>query len=87
MTVERGDGSGRVVFEDIAPEVLRFRAYPIIWEGLFLGVYDLAHKKPQLDFKLLRGERRWRLFPLVTASPTTGRSSGAQHLMRFISGS
>jgi hypothetical protein len=47
-----------VVFDDIAPEVLQFRAYPIIWEGLFLGLYDLAHKKPQLDFKLLRGARR-----------------------------
>jgi hypothetical protein len=58
VTVERGEGSGLVVFDDIAPEVLQFRAYAIIWEGLFLGLYDLAHKKPQLDFKLLRGARR-----------------------------
>jgi hypothetical protein len=58
VEVERSDQQAVVVFEDIAPEVLRFGAYPLLWEGIFLGLYDLARAPPRLDFKLLRGARR-----------------------------
>jgi hypothetical protein len=60
ISLERGDKQGLLVFDDIAPELLRFSAYPVIWEGIFLGLYDLAHAKPQLDFALDRVERRMR---------------------------
>jgi hypothetical protein len=58
VEVERGDDQALVVFDDIAPEVLRFGAYPLLWEGIFLGIYDLARATPRLDFKLLRAARR-----------------------------
>jgi len=58
VTVERGEKQALVVFDDIAPEVLRFGAYPLLWEGILLGLYDLARVEPRLDFKLLRGSRR-----------------------------
>jgi hypothetical protein len=57
LQLERGDREAVLVFDDIAPEVLR-AAYPVIWEGIFLGVYDLARATPQLDFRVLRGARR-----------------------------
>ena len=58
LDIQRGDNEALVIFDDIAPEVLRFQGYPIVWEGVFLGLYDLAHTPPQLDFKLLRPARR-----------------------------
>jgi hypothetical protein len=57
LQLERGDREAVLVFDDVAPEVLR-AAYPVIWEGIFLGVYDLAGAAPQLDFRILRGARR-----------------------------
>ncbi len=58
VEVERGEDQALVVFDDIAPEVLRFAAYPVLWEGIFLGIYDLAKVEPRLDFKLQRAARR-----------------------------
>jgi hypothetical protein len=58
VSIERGEREGLVIFDDIAVEVLRFAAYPVVWEGLFLGLYDLARAEPQLEFKMLRGSRR-----------------------------
>jgi hypothetical protein len=58
LTVERAERDALVVFADIAPEVLRFEAYPVIWEGLFLGLYDLARTPPKLEFTLLRSAAR-----------------------------
>jgi len=58
LRVERGDREATVVFEDIAPEMMRFGAYPVIWEGIFLGLYDLARAEPTLDFRVLRSLRR-----------------------------
>jgi hypothetical protein len=58
LRIDRGDREALVAFEDIAPELLHFPAYAVIWEGLFLGIYDLAKAEPQLEFKVLRGARR-----------------------------
>jgi hypothetical protein len=58
LEMERGDHEALVVFDDIAPEVLRFSGYPVVWEAVFLGMYDLARTAPQLDFKVRRGSRR-----------------------------
>jgi hypothetical protein len=58
IEVTRGEREVLLVFDDIAPELLRFPAYAVIWEGIFLAVYDLAHVPPQLDFKLSRAQRR-----------------------------
>ena len=58
LDIQRGDKEALVVLDDIAPEVLRFRGYPIVWEAVFLGIYDVARTKPQLDFQLFRGTRR-----------------------------
>jgi hypothetical protein len=58
LEVLRGDRETHVIFDDIAPELLRFNAYPVIWEGLFLGIYDMTKVPPQLDFKLRRDSRR-----------------------------
>jgi hypothetical protein len=58
LEVIRGTRETWVIFDDIAPEVLRFNAYPVIWEGLFLGIYDMTKQEPQLDFKIHRGTRR-----------------------------
>jgi hypothetical protein len=60
ISFDRGDDGGLLVFDDIAPELLRFPAYPVHWEGIFLGVYDLARSPPRLDFELERTERRMR---------------------------
>lgn len=60
LTVERNDPEAKeavIVFDDIAPEVLR-AAYPVLWEGIFLGLYDMARTEPQLTFRVLRGQRR-----------------------------
>jgi hypothetical protein len=57
LQIERGEREALLVFDDIAPDVLR-AAYPVIWEGIFLGVYELARAEPDLDFRLLRGARR-----------------------------
>jgi hypothetical protein len=58
LEMERGDREALVVFDDIAPEVLRFAGYGVVWEAVFLGLYDLAHAEPRLDYKLRRGFRR-----------------------------
>jgi len=58
VVVERVGSEALVVFEDIAPELLKFDAYPVVWEGVLLGIYDLASMAPQLDFKMQRGARR-----------------------------
>lgn len=58
VEIERSSDHALVVFDDIAPELLRFGAYPLLWEGIFLGLYDLARTEPRLDFKLLRAARR-----------------------------
>ena len=41
LQLERGEHEALLVFEDIAPEILR-AAYPVLWEGIFLGVFELA---------------------------------------------
>lgn len=58
LEIERGSNEALVTLSDISPEVLRFHSYPMIWESVFLGIYDIARVPPQLDFKLLRGARR-----------------------------
>jgi hypothetical protein len=58
LIVERGKQDTLVIFDDIAPELLRSPSYGIIWEGIFLGLYDLAKVPPQLDFKISRAQRR-----------------------------
>jgi hypothetical protein len=58
LEIQRSENEALVILDDIAPEVLRFQGYPIVWEAVFLGIYDLARVQPQLDFKLLRGTRR-----------------------------
>jgi hypothetical protein len=58
ISLERTDSEGLLVFDDIAPEVLRFPAYATHWEGILLGIYDLAHTTPRLSFQLSRAERR-----------------------------
>ncbi len=58
VTIERGEREALVTFDDIAPEILRFPAYGVIWEGIFLGIYDLANQAPDLDFKLSRTQRK-----------------------------
>jgi len=58
LEIQHGQHKALVILDDIAPEVLRFQGYPLVWEGVFLGIYDLAHAAPQLDFKLVRGARR-----------------------------
>ncbi len=57
MQLERGDREARLIFDDIAPEVLR-AAYPVLWEGIFLGVYNLASAEPRLDYRISRASRR-----------------------------
>jgi hypothetical protein len=57
IQLERGEREALLVFDDIAPEVLR-AAYPVLWEGIFLGVFELARAEPRLDYRLLRGARR-----------------------------
>jgi hypothetical protein len=58
LEIQRTEHEALVILNDIAPEVLRFRGYPIVWEGVFLGAYDIARAEPRLDFKLFRGTRR-----------------------------
>lgn len=58
LAIEHGDHEARVIFDDIAPEVLRWKGYPIVWEAVFLGIYDIARTPPQLELKLFRGTRR-----------------------------
>lgn len=58
LSVQRGEQEALVVFDDIAPEVLRWKGYPLVWEAVFLGLYDLASTPPQLEMKVLRGSRR-----------------------------
>jgi hypothetical protein len=59
IQLERGEREALLVFDDIAPEVLRVRAaYPVIWEGIFLGVYELAGAEPRLEYRIGRAARR-----------------------------
>jgi hypothetical protein len=58
VRVQRGDHAGTVFIEDIAVELLRFRSYPDVWHGTFLGLYDLAHAEPQLELHVDRPGRR-----------------------------
>lgn len=58
LKLERGDREALAAFSDVAPEVLEFGAYVVIWEGLFLGIYDLARTPPQLELTVLKAQRR-----------------------------
>lgn len=58
VTHDRSARQAHVVLDDIAPELLRFKGYVAVWEGVFLGLYDLAHTPPQLEFRVVRELRR-----------------------------
>jgi len=53
-----GDRESMVVIRDIPPEVMRVDAYPLLFEGVFLGIYDVAGIEPKLDSKVDREDRR-----------------------------
>ena len=58
LDIQRGEREALVRLDDIAPEVLCFEGYPIVWEAVFLGLYDVAHTAPQLELTFDRAARR-----------------------------
>jgi hypothetical protein len=58
LSVDRKGREAVVTWSDIAPAVLSIPTYPLIWEGILLGLYDLAHTAPQLVFELDPAARR-----------------------------
>jgi hypothetical protein len=58
VEMEIGSGHARVVLTDIASEIMRCPGYLIIWEAIFLGMYDLAGVEPRLELEVSTSRRR-----------------------------
>ncbi len=50
LRLELGANAATVVIADLAPEVVRYDAYTVLFHGVYLGVYDVARAEPQLEF-------------------------------------
>lgn len=52
------ESQATVVLEDIAPEMAQHPSYAVLFEGVFLGIYDLVGVEPLFVFQPFLSERK-----------------------------